>query len=196
MAGSAAEERIRLKAEAAMRAAFPHARIIHELMAMQGGCRIDLAAVTPDRLVLVEVKSERDVLTRLARQRDQARDVADLFRVVVADKHVDKAREIAGWTETVAESRETVFDGWAHTTVITGLCNAPARLNMLWANELKRVAGHDGSRRPCIVVATDRFTGREIRQRVCAALRARVFPRADPVVLSDLFPEPSVGNFG
>ena len=82
---SAAEERIRLKAETAMRAAFPEARIIHELMVLQGGCRIDLAAVEPDRLILVEVKSERDVLTRLERQREQATAVADLFRVIVAD---------------------------------------------------------------------------------------------------------------
>src|SRR5438309_664980 len=86
MSGSAAEERIRVKAEAMLRRRFPTARIIHELVLKQGGCRIDLAAVTPDLIALVEIKSERDVLTRLPAQIEAAMAVGDLFAVCVAEK--------------------------------------------------------------------------------------------------------------
>ena len=66
MHGSEAEVRIRDKAVALLRECLPDARIIHEFSI--GGVRLDLAAVTPDSLVLVEIKSERDKLDRLADQ--------------------------------------------------------------------------------------------------------------------------------
>lgn len=65
---SEAEERLRVKTETALRKARPDARIIHELVLTQGGERIDLAAVWPDGMILAEVKSERDTLTRLPSQ--------------------------------------------------------------------------------------------------------------------------------
>ncbi|HWY14384.1 MAG TPA: hypothetical protein VNX86_04500 [Rhizomicrobium sp.] len=90
MSGSAAEERLRAKAEAHLRLAYPGARIVHELVLDQGGCRIDVAAVTPDRLVAVEVKSERDVLCRLKSQIDAAVQVAAEVWVCAAAKHEKK----------------------------------------------------------------------------------------------------------
>jgi hypothetical protein len=48
---SAAEARIRTKAEALMRREWPDARIIHEFDL--GGVRLDLAAVTPERLIML-----------------------------------------------------------------------------------------------------------------------------------------------
>lgn len=77
MAGSEAEERIRAKAEVWLRQRVPDARIIHELVLEQGGSRIDLAAVTSDMIVAVEIKSERDVLDRLNSQLEAAMKVAD-----------------------------------------------------------------------------------------------------------------------
>lgn len=68
MAGSIAEERIREKVVAALRARKPEARIIHELVLTQGGERIDVAAVWPAGLILAEIKSERDTLSRLQAQ--------------------------------------------------------------------------------------------------------------------------------
>lgn len=190
---SEAEERIRLKCEAALRAAFPDARIIHELVVKQGSCRLDLAAVTPNRIALVEIKSERDVLARLDRQTKEAEEVSDLYRIAVAAKHLDKAREAAGWGRVVAEedfARE-IGTSWATKQFMSTPCNAPARLGMLWANELRIVAecGPRANRSDCILRASDYFTGSEVRRRVCAALRARPFPRADPPILSELFPE-------
>lgn len=196
MAGSEAEERIRVRAEAALRTAFPDARIIHELVVRQGSCRLDLAAVTPQRLVLVEIKSERDVLTRLKKQAREARAVCDGFKVCVADKHLEKARAEVRWGEVCAEEhieREIIHGSYFQRQVMQGLCNAPARLDMLWANELRIVAqsGPKATRTASIIRASDSLTGAEVRQRVCAALRAREFPRADPPILSDLFQEPS-----
>lgn len=65
MAGSDAEERIRAKVEAELRRQFPTARIIHELVLSSGVSRLDLAAVTRDQIIVAEIKSERDTLSRL-----------------------------------------------------------------------------------------------------------------------------------
>lgn len=189
MAGSPAEERIRAKAEAVLRQTFPTARIIHELVLRQGGVRIDLAAVTRDRLICVEIKSERDVLTRLPEQVAAMKLVCDTWRVCCADKHIDKVREIAGWLAAVPESE---LDTPAYRLVsmerdsLQGVCNAPARLDMLWADELRWIAGTKGARWYCIRAASDAKTGGEVRRAVCAALRARSFPRADPAIPLDV----------
>jgi NADH pyrophosphatase NudC (nudix superfamily) len=198
MSGSPAEERIRAKAEAALREVWPSGRIVHELVVVQGGCRLDLAAVTPDRLIIVEIKSERDVLTRLKEQREQALRVADGFCVALAEKHWRKAWEdrhvsildAAKEEEIAVHLRQGQRDVHAATT------NSPARLNMLWASELRLVAatGDRATRRFSIIKASDEFSGAEVRRRVCAALRARHFPRADPPVLSELFPAPTKGD--
>ena len=188
MSGSEAEERIRAKAEAMLREVFPSARIVHELVLEQGGCRIDLAAVTTDRLICVEIKSERDVLTRLPAQVAAMREVADAWLVVTADKHVDKCRKIAGWTRTVSETdleqdrynfRRQLFRD-AHV----GLCNAPARFRMLHAAELRAIScpSKRANRTLCMTAATDSLTGSQVRRAVCTALRNRGFPRADPPV--------------
>lgn len=87
MAGSAAEERIRAKAEALLRERYPDARIVHELVLDQWGVRIDLAAVRPDELIAVEIKSERDVTKRLSAQVTTALKVAQRIWVCAAPKH-------------------------------------------------------------------------------------------------------------
>lgn len=196
---SAAEERIRIKAEQALREVWPSARIVHELMLRQGGCRIDLAAITAERLIVVEIKSERDVLDRLKRQQQQARRVADGFSVVLTEKH---------WRDAWQDGHVSILEAFKEDEIRIGLerqcrdvhqatCNAPARLEMLWASELRRVAetGPTSARQFSILKASDNMTGAEVRRRVCAALRARPFPRADQPILSDLFPKPSVGDF-
>jgi hypothetical protein len=191
---SASEERIRLKAEHALRAAYPEARIIHELVVEQGSCRLDLAAVTPTRLILVEVKSEKDVLDRLEKQVRKAKAVADGVLVVTTHKHIDKARKVAGYRTTCLEDDVSRFlEGYHRRDVLEAATNAPARLGMLWAQELRIVAGmgRKSTRTHCIRFAADNLTGAECRMRVCAALRAREFPRADPPVLSELFSSPT-----
>tara|TARA_R110000868_G_scaffold34552_18_gene124807 strand:- start:575 stop:1210 length:636 start_codon:yes stop_codon:yes gene_type:complete len=202
MSGSAAEERIRGKAEVMLRRLFPDARIIHELVLKQGGVRIDLAAVSPGFLAAIEVKSERDVLTRLPEQTAEAMRVTDLFGVCVAAKHADKIGAYYHSKETVKVllpygahlltetdegfiTRSSPFDpGWmGYDRIQSKLCNPADRLEMLWADELKVIAGHRKlSRQPAKHFICETMNGRQIREAVCAALRARHFPRADPAI--------------
>ena len=63
---SQAEARLRAKTEALLREIHPDARIVHEFA--MGGVRMDVAAITTERLVTVEIKSELDTLDRLPNQ--------------------------------------------------------------------------------------------------------------------------------
>jgi hypothetical protein len=51
-----------------LRELWPAARIIHELPLRYSTNRIDLAAVTPDKIISVEIKSSKDVADRLEAQ--------------------------------------------------------------------------------------------------------------------------------
>lgn len=117
MAGSEAEERIRAKVEASFRRNWPDARIIHELVLNQGGVRIDLAAVTRDRLYVAEIKSERDVLKRLASQVEVATRVAQQVWVVVAERHVGPVLALNDYHMTVPRDPPFIrADGVVFTT--------------------------------------------------------------------------------
>lgn len=54
-----------------------------------------------------------------------------------------------------------------------------ALMHMLWAEELRALAGIKGARFACMQHARETMTGRQIRQAVCRALMKRTFPRAD-----------------
>lgn len=84
---SEAEERIRLKVEAELRRLYPSARIVHEMVLSSGVSRLDLAAVTTDQIIVAEIKSERDTLSRLPAQIAMAHEIADATWVVAAEKH-------------------------------------------------------------------------------------------------------------
>lgn len=87
---SQAEEALRLKTEVALRKARPDARIIHELVLTQGGERIDLAAVWSDGMILAEIKSERDTLTRLPAQLRASLNLGCEVWLALAEKWRDK----------------------------------------------------------------------------------------------------------
>jgi hypothetical protein len=209
MAGSAAEERIRAKAEAAMRRRWPGARIIHELQLEQGGIRIDLAAVTEDTIALAEIKSERDVLKRLPAQISRAMACADEVWIVVAAKHekaihdirmsrgddygrAEDARRAISGARTMVERLD--LDGGLHADSwsMSNRPNTPdprRRFDLLWRDEMASALGrHFGgaaipggklTRSAMTALAVEHMTGRELRRAVCAQLRDRTFPRAD-----------------
>ena len=81
---SEAEKRLRDKAEGLLREIYPDARIVHEFQV--GGARLDIAAITPDRIILVEIKSELDTLDRLPSQLRFARALGGEVWVVYAPK--------------------------------------------------------------------------------------------------------------
>ena len=181
--------------------------------------RIDLACVTPDLVVLAEVKSERDVLDRLPLQVEMANLCGDDLIVCTTPGHaaeierrskhhldewVETSRGVHTWVKnpdfdkvlagvTVLKEVDGVLTtgdrwGWTHATEPRRVSTF-ARLQLLWAAELRQVAsdariGVSGrtTRWDCIALCAELMTGREIRSAVCRALRARSFPRADPVV--------------
>lgn len=206
MAGSVAEERIRSKAEALLRQYWPTGRVIHELVLQQGGVRIDLACVTEDMVVALEIKSERDVLTRLPQQAAVAVRTCDAFGVCVAAEHADMI--LPGYAAYAATDGQIGLpypaellverdDGFGASMSAfchrylgdrhaTRLINPADRLEMLWADELRAISGTRLARQKAKALICETMTGRDIRRAVCRTLRARAFPRADPAIGLDI----------
>jgi hypothetical protein len=213
---SEAEEALRRKTEAALRKARPDARIIHELVLTQGGVRIDLAAVWSDGLIVAELKSERDTLTRLPAQLKEALSLGCEVWLCLAEKwrpHIE-AMQTSQTDERVEVQRKgfgryfiykpnpgyiaslsRVAIWWEkpeHIECENTWCrrdrfppaDGPAMLDMLWADELRRMTGahHRDTRGKCINHAREYMTGQAVRRGACAALMARTFPRADPPI--------------
>lgn len=179
---SAAEARIRVKAEALLRQHFPTARIIHEFDL--GAVRLDIAAITEDRLVLVEIKSELDTLRRLERQVRAGIALGGPMLVCYAPK----------WREAIRAAREGLYraewleeadDGFpslrpAMLADHHDRYDSRALLHLLLKFEILALAKPFGARTRSTVpelhrLAHDNLTGREIRRGVMAALRCRRF---------------------
>lgn len=181
---SAAEARIRVKAEAMLRQHFPTARIIHEFDL--GPVRLDMAAVTEDRLVLVEIKSERDRLTRLERQVRAALSIGGPVLICFAPKWREavKTMQRAGALYR-AEWLEESSDGFSGVRPAMladhhDRYDSRALMGLLLKFELLALAKPFGARTRNTVpeihrLVHENLTGREIRRGAMAALRARRF---------------------
>ena len=112
MHGSEAEVRIRDKAVALLREALPDARIIHEFAL--GGVRMDLAAVTPDTIVLVEIKSERDKLDRLPDQVRWASALGGEVWVCYHEKWKDDIAKRCQSQDTSVKIELKAVNGYTH----------------------------------------------------------------------------------
>ncbi|UXS01111.1 hypothetical protein [Agrobacterium tumefaciens] len=94
MTRSLDEQEIRDVVVARLRELLPDARIVHELnVAGQGSNRIDVAAVTKEHIVGVEIKSRKDVLKRLDEQWKAFNDVCHFVAVAAHEKHFADFRE-------------------------------------------------------------------------------------------------------
>ncbi len=184
MSASAAEARIRAKAEAVLREHFPDARIVHEFPV--ANVRLDLAAITPDRLALVEIKSELDTLSRLEGQVRGALSVGGPVLVCFAPRWAAAIREI--WTSKGLYNVEWLPETDAGFANLHPMRLAPnqdrynnrALLWLLVKPELLEMARPFGGKSGHTVtelqaLAHDNLTGLEIRRGVMAALRARRF---------------------
>lgn len=191
-----------------LRQDYPEARIVHELPLRYSTNRIDLAAITPDRIIAVEVKSSRDEMRRLERQVRAFLPVSPKIIVALAPKWLRKpkgaklsvAEEILGRigrVETWAVCAETAtldkVDGGTHALATPWSAQL---LDMLWRAELEAIATEYGvavKRRPSHSVLRDAceaaLTGTQIRTAVCTALRARIaFGKAsDAALISGAF---------
>ncbi|AZN72273.1 hypothetical protein D5400_14190 [Georhizobium profundi] len=94
MAGSSAERELRDFVVSRLRELFPTARIVHELnVAGTGSNRIDVAAVTRQAIIGVEIKSEKDTLKRLDEQWDAFSKCCHFVFVAAHEKHFAEYRE-------------------------------------------------------------------------------------------------------
>lgn len=176
---SAAEARIRDKAERLLRELFPDARIVHEFDL--GGVRLDLAAITPERLVLLEIKSENDTLTRLPRQMEFAHAVGGPVFLCFAPRWREDVRKAGLWRTQRLEETDNGFDGlMPHWIQHPDRYDSRALMGLLLKPELFALAKPYGAKSKHDVptlqhLVHENLTGREIRRGVMAALRARRF---------------------
>lgn len=207
------ENEIRVKVVERLRGMFPEARIIHELnIAGEGSRRIDVAAVTEQRLIGVEIKSAKDNLKRLE---DQFKAYSECFHFVFVaahEKHFVEFRE-RYWREDVASKyyldhelfslgkriknvwrfpEEIEVEAWEKFDPVRDTADQPralSMLRMLWADELRQEClRHDievksrATRATMINNMVWNMTGKQVVEAVCRQLRSRPFNEADDAI--------------
>jgi hypothetical protein len=211
MAGSSSERAIRDYAAGRLREMLPDARIIHELVV--GGCRADLAAVQPERITLVEIKSEKDTLKRLPEQIRQFERAAHDVIIIAHERWFntipynngaprfvpgDDLREHGGihnvWAYPEDHSRPN-YNRWVVSPYLGWRPepHAARLLELLWKSELLTEAFRHRisatSRTTVTTLIHDlawHMTGAEIARAVCRQLRQRAFPEADAPIVERL----------
>ncbi len=169
---------------------YPGALVMTEFNAAKwGGALIDVAAITKDQIIGVEIKGEGDNLARLVLQGPSYSTVAsEMFLLCCPDLHesVKKSDKTPrGWTRLHVAGEGIDVDGYRWKrgpgVAISNLPNSPMALcDLLWKPELVRLAQSLGcnvvSRMRADEVAlrvTDHFPLAKIRQGVIDHLRIR-----------------------
>lgn len=160
---SDAEAEIRNEVVTRLRQEFPSCRIIHEINASSFGNRIDVLAVTEDKIAAVEIKSAKDTLKRLPDQLSAMRGVAHYVVSAIHEKFLEPVRTVDDrWSPEIADrtlysapqaaSGSTVWAYPMRTRIgliaesnwpmagpwIKPTLNLPVyAIDMLWAAELK-----------------------------------------------------------
>ncbi|MBR1122151.1 hypothetical protein JQ628_11550 [Bradyrhizobium lablabi] len=175
---SSEELLMREHVEAWGRKRWPSARVFHELVA--GECRIDIAFICPNDLIGVEIKSSKDVLTRLDKQARVFRDCFPEFWVAIAPKWKDSPDKPYFHNEIVVGEEGIVPSQWHSIRPQRNKAPYNAMLGLLWADEARAIAARkgclSGKRTPLHTVLPElalRLTGAEILNEVCRELRGR-----------------------
>lgn len=210
MSGSASERAIRDYAADRLRQMMPDARIIHELVV--GGCRADLAAIQPQRVTLVEIKSEKDTLKRFPEQVRQFERASHSVIIVAHEHWFDKTpynnglprfapgdglRDHSGihnlWAYPEDHSRPN-YSQWVISPYLGWRPepHAARLLELLWKSELlteafrHRIAASSRSTVTSLIHDMAwHMTGKEIAEAVCRQLRQRNFPEADAQIIEE-----------
>lgn len=207
---SAAEAEIRDAAVVRLRELMPGCRIIHEInCASFGPNRIDLLAVTKDRIAAVEVKSERDKLDRLPAQIASMKGVAHYAIAALHEKFLtpwkasyselpafhepDEAKHAVVWAYPV-RPRAGILGEWPLHDRWTKpkLLPPPDFVELLWAAELREIIRMHNLHRAASSLDMPQMVdlirwglpGRVVLGDVCAALRRRSCIEADPAIES------------
>jgi hypothetical protein len=149
-----------------LRAKYPGARIVHELPLRYSSNRIDLAAILPNEIISVEIKSSRDVADRLEAQLRAFLPISSRIIVALAPKWNEKLPTLekpfrggVHYSQQFTEVQQTIRDV-GHHCIETWTVNADAKtievtdgaygwnnrpwlarmLHMLHVSELERIA--------------------------------------------------------
>lgn len=163
--------------EAWGRAKWPDARVFHELVVSD--CRVDIAFIRPKDLIGVEIKSSKDVLTRLEKQVRIFHNHFPEFWVAIAAKWKDAPGKPYIHNEIVVGENGVVHSGWHVRPRRNGQCYS-TMLNLIWADEARAIAARKGclsNKRQSLTSLLPelalRLTGSEILEEVCRELRSR-----------------------
>jgi len=205
---SAAEAEIRDAAILRLRELMPRCRIIHEInCASFGPNRIDLLAVTSDRIAAVEVKSEKDKLDRLPAQISSMRGVAHHAIAALHEKFLTPWDRPFHGLPAFSEPKEAKGSVvWAYPFSpragslgewpLHDRCDKPKLLpppffiDLLWAAELRSIvrkhrlsSAASGLDMPQMVdLIRWSLPGKIVLAETCAALRSRACAEADPPI--------------
>ncbi len=170
----------------------PNARIVHELnVAGTGSNRADLGIVFPDTLVLIEIKSAKDTLSRLEPQFEAFQKCSHMVLIVAYEKHFNEQNHLKDCEWMRWSHREHVWKypakAWTFPRYKAFVePHAYAFLDMLWAEELKDALEYHqlgwpkgAPRWELIRDLTLKLTGKQVRETVCRQLRQREFAEAD-----------------
>lgn len=194
---SEAEAEIRGAVVAKLRHYRPGARIMHEVNICNGSNRVDLIAVDAAEIIMVEIKSERDKLDRLADQcdamlRSAHHVIVALHRKFMPDVDGLSRQRVDGvpWSidhwwypgaQDMAEAHHPAFC-WAEPRLEQSLQRPlpEEALDILWREELASLCRDIGvSVPPRANMGQMRralrwgCTGRDLTYGICRALRAR-----------------------
>lgn len=202
---SEAEKEVRDAAVARIRSIRPNARIIHEI-SNGGSNRFDVVAVSPQEIIAIEVKSEKDTLDLLPAQVEAMRRAAHTVITAMHDCHrLEVPAERAG--DYVRDGQhyrrvlpfyvgglvwvypENLKDRWLEPRQLVQQVLPPDALHMIWKDELLRICAEAGisanTRTTCSEMRRAiawNLTGRQITVAICNALRARACIEADPPI--------------
>jgi hypothetical protein len=152
-----------------------------------------LAAIFPDHIVLIEIKSERDKLDRLEKQFEEMLKRGHDVKIVCHEKWFDAddglhCQSWMRWSHKEHLWKYPAVSPWQFSRYAQPLTPSPYfLLDMLWAEELRdcyKLTGLTASSQKMAMGGMQRdlvekLNGNQIRASVCACLRARRFAEAD-----------------
>lgn len=205
---SNAEAEIRDAVVERLRVVMPGCRIIHEINCGSfGPNRIDVLAVTRDKIAAVEIKSERDKLERLPAQIASMRSVAHYAIAAIHEKFLTPLNLRISNLPAFSGPKEAIGAViWAYPIVPRAgslaewnlserwekakLLPPPGYIDLLWADELRGIVrrnalhkGPSGLDMPQLVdLIRWHLPGKTILRETCAALRRRSCLEADQAI--------------
>ena len=187
---SESERQIRACVVQRLRELAPEARIVHELNVMHGQNRVDVAAIERERILAVEIKSEKDNVARL---KDQIRSYTQVFRHVTIASHEKHIDDIKRMNLPITKVQLWGYPGdlskWTPPLSWEPPRSSALLLALLWRDELAEECVLRGvavrkraNRNDMITALAWELTGRDVYRSVCRQLRKRVFAEADPPI--------------